>query len=44
MPVYDVTYKTLSQKLPEISTKSEVNEYSLPKKRVELERNLSLTL
>ena len=44
MPVYDVTYKTLVHTQPEISTAADMGEYIPPKKRMELESNLSLTL
>ena len=44
MSVYDVTYKTLGNTHPGISTASEVGEYSLPKKGMKLESNFSLIL
>ena len=44
MPVYDVTYKTLGHTQPEISTAADMGEYIPPKKGMELESNLSLTL
>ena len=44
MSVYDVTYKTLGHTQPVISNASKMGEYSMPKKRMKPERNLSLNL
>ena len=44
MPAYDVTYKNVGHTQPEISTAADMGEYIPPKKRMELESNLSLTL
>ena len=44
LSVYDVTYETLSNTHPEISTSAYMGEYSPPKKGTELERDSLLTL
>ena len=44
MSFYDITYKTIGHTYPVISTEADMGEYSPPKKWVQLERNLSLTL
>ena len=44
MSVYEITYKTIGQTHHVIYTAEEMGEYSPPKKGMEVERNLSLTL
>ena len=44
MPVYDVTYETLGHTPPGISTEADMGEYIPPKKDMEPERYLLLTL
>ena len=44
LSVYDITYNTLGYTHPGIVTTTEKGEYIPSKKRMELERNFSLTL